>query len=208
MLILELLQVLARIRLLKYQIQPNCRGHAVENGACVKVTVQLSFCGIKDETGSKSSVCLFLISHTQSCIHANPSLLQAVCKVLLLQMAKHWNMPKSHGKEGWSVKIDTPQGLNGKTRTARDRQGQGRTRKDRKGQGCLWRNNEENGMEGREAIKLGQACATPQQAVLTCSPGFGRCWGGHFLGLFGGRRANRLGDYLNRGAGWHAAQKS
>lgn len=203
MLILELLQVLASIRVLMYQIQPNCRGHAVENGACVKVTVQLSFCGIKDETGSKSSNCLFLISHTQSCIHSNPSLLQAVCKVLLLQMVKHWNMPKSQGKEGWSVKIDTPEGLNGKTGTGRDRQDQGGTRKDRKrnGKGCLWRNKEENGMEGSEATKLGQACARPQRAVLTCSPGFGWRWGGHFLGLFGGRRANRLRDYLNRGAG-------
>lgn len=46
---------LASVKELKYQIQLNCSGRAVENRALVKVIVQLAFCGIKTRPAANAA---------------------------------------------------------------------------------------------------------------------------------------------------------
>lgn len=114
-----------------------------------------------DETWSKWSICLFLISHTQFCIHSNRSLLQAVCKVLMLQMAKHCNMPKSQGKEGWSVEIDT-RGIERENRNRERLTWSGREKKRQKGSGMTREEQRGTGDGGKRSDQVcAGMCRTP-----------------------------------------------
>lgn len=105
---------------------------------------------------------------------------------------------KKPGERGLECRNRHTRGIEKENRDKERQKGSGMIRERQRG---IW----DGGKRNDEACA--GMCRT-LRAVLTCSPGFGRRWGGHFLGLFRGRRANRLRDYLNRGAGWHAAQKS
>lgn len=77
---------LANIRVLKYQIQPNCRGRAVENGACVKVIVQLSFCGIKTgPAANRAFVCFESLTQSPAYIPIPPC-----CKLYVRFCCHRW----------------------------------------------------------------------------------------------------------------------
>lgn len=54
---------------------------------------------------------------------------------------------------------------------------------------------------GTRLAQAGSSLSSTGRPVLTWSPGFGRCWGGHSLGLVCGWGAYGLGHYLHRRAG-------
>lgn len=61
---------------------------------------------------------------------------------------------------------------------------------------------------GTRLAQAGSSLSSTGRPVLTWSPGFGRCWGGHSLGLVCGWGAYGLGHYLHRRARGQGARWS